>query len=250
MNTAKKIPQSKTMFRLLYGRGRDQAEAPVPAVVATRNEDGKVCRAWSVRQCTPQAEAWLDQLKLRVKRDTSWKRSAHYSRLGGNALEELKNQSVYRVDVSASGGLRAESLFSREQAAIVLTNRSGRPIGYTAYTLVWDVSRDKHGHHELEVVVDEVWLEPGRREEGLGSFMAETLVSVVWTHLSNIERRLVYSIEPTYFDVIYGGDVYSESGSKFLSLCADEHEVWHHLEDGAERPGLLMEKSVCSDARW
>lgn len=251
MNITVKRAKSRNLFQLLQTR-EDQAHVSVPAIMGSITEGALSVQVWAVRKPDSRVKAWVAHIKKQLKTDKSWRTDGHYSRLAGNALRALKSTNFAHVDVDLSAGCieegdRPDSLYSCESAALIMVDASGTAIGYAVYGLKWCAARVKSGQHELEVEVEEVWIEPAYRKEGLGRYLASMLVNDVWEHLESLEKQLPSSANPTFFEVLYAGDTYSTSGEQFLELCSFEHEIL--LEEG-DRLGNLEERSVSYEPRW
>jgi len=240
----------RNLFQLLQSR-EGHANISGPANVGSIGDDSTALQVWAVRNPDAMVSAWASHLTKRLSKDKSWRSDTHYSRLIGVALRALKKPDFAHIEVESSSfleeGGRPGSLYSHESAALFIVDASGTAIGYVVYELKWNVSRLKRGRHELEVNVEEVWIEPAYRNQGLGRILAMFLVGDVRKHLTSLDKQLPNSANPTFFDVLYTGEVYSTSGEQFLDLCALEHDGWLIFDDDKRN---LKERDVSFLADW
>lgn len=80
--------------------------------------------------------------------------------------------------------------------------------------------------------------------------LAAALVDGVWRHLTKLNAGLQpLTDKNVLFDLVYAGDVYSQSGADFIERCAQLHSEWMVSLEGL-RGDQLVEKSLRFEARW
>lgn len=219
--------------------------------------DDPQCVAWLVLANCKQARTWRTALGKLLKADTSWKDDEQYSRLAGNGLKALAHPELGRtsLDNSSDEYDPADSAgppwrYSFTNLGVVLADEAEAPIGYATFELKWSASQDLADTQELEVEVDEVWLTPERRGEGLSALMAAAVVDGVWRHLALLEETWPSTRAKQPFALVYSGEVYSSSGEAFVKACWQKHLQWLEMALLLGRKGRLVESSVEWDPRW
>lgn len=250
-------PRANPLYeRLLKPHDLRGSEAAIPvAYEFDESWDEAQCVAWLVTSPSKQLKSWRAALRRRLRADVSWKDDEHYSQLAGNGIDFLARRelgSAVREHLPGPGDTAdVQVIYSQTLVGVVLLDERERAVGYATFAIHWAVDHAPDGASELEVVLDEVWIVPSRRREGLGTLMANAVVDGVWRHLVELELAWPKTgASWAEFDLLYTGDVYSTSGADFMKACWRLHREWMTMTEAMGRFGHLVERSVEYDPRW
>lgn len=254
MNAPLKSAKPRNLFQLLQSR-HGLTPQPDTLLLSIIGEGEAAVWFWSVKNHNSETKAKVALLKEQLEKDVSWKDSTHYSALAGMALEKMSEDSFGVVDVElwkddVEANDRLTSLTSSESAAVLMTDAQDLPVGYAVYKLIWSASRRKRGSHRLEIEIEEVWIAPALRGEGLGKELAYELSDEIFKHIDSLRENLNVSSTPTRFNVTYSGELYSDSGEWFLNYCSYQHEIMLRAEDRYGSPTPLLERKVTVEECW
>lgn len=239
MNDLRLLKGRSTLFQALAHCG-----APPPRlseeVSSADLASGGGFRAIALGALNVQTGAWVSQLTSAMDVEPR-KSSAEYASLSGTSLRNAKSPFWYEphwlYEPEYPRDLRLFWGF-----LVVLLNPAQQAVGFASVKLGWDSRRS------LEVEIEEVWLQPKLRGQGLSKVMARAMVKAVNQSICQVEAALPGQ-RPLNILVCYAGYVFSRSGERFLRTCLREHEqlFWTELPG---RTGRIQEKNLTYEARW
>jgi GNAT superfamily N-acetyltransferase len=106
--------------------------------------------------------------------------------------------------------------------AILVEAEEGVAIGYTTFDLKWEAHATVTAPSDiaLEVFVEEVWLVPKYRGQGLSTMLAECVATATSESLEFVNKMVSWGQHPGARMVLnVAADVCSESGEGFLRSC-------------------------------
>lgn len=154
-----------------------------------------------VTSASATALAWLQGLSAGLQSDVTWQADPDLSFVAGSALERLTEERLHGLNEpltleSDDGGPHCVSSL-RQHLCVVVDTASGAPVGYCAYSLRWDVrpGHTQPGHPQdsgltLELDVQEAWLSPRARGQGLGVQLQRWLAQAAVGAVADFERKL------------------------------------------------------------
>lgn len=245
-------PSKKPLFKLL--RSLPDRKVPAPfyeRAISDEYLSGDPFSLWVATGQCPQLTECADYLAGRVKRDKSWMKSDRFSRLAGGALTRLKSSDVGKTireheDMEFPGD---RSIGISILEGLVLKAEFDVPVGYVAYYFNWMATDTPGDRPRLEVLIDEVWIEPRYRGQNLGAWMAEQVSECVLEHLLWMDRDWPGQ-RPARFDMVIAGDVYSASGADFIKACHREYAFNRVEEDPELARRYLLDGKLTYEVRW
>lgn len=205
------------------------------------------------RNCR-RMQAWARQLKARHKLDETHKTEEGISSLSLEPMNQhsLRGIGKWSQNVYGDHGMPLKTIRGDQTVhararfvCAAVARATDEAVGFVAFDVAWHV--DSYGdYRELEVEPDQVWMDPAYRLQRRGELLAWGVSSAVHRHLTEVARtgRWRGPVSPR---IVVGADIYSQSGERFLELCADaiDFEItWaRDLEN-------LAFKSLAVHARW
>ncbi|WP_321803522.1 hypothetical protein [Burkholderia sp. BCC1988] len=154
-------------------------------------------------------------LRRRVRTDRKRHPAGNgYTPLAGNGLRIDRQTASKRIDM-ALGDEPGPEFVARAQYRLIVTDRLD-PIGYCTFCIAishWE---------DVEIDLDEVWLDRRYRSQGIGHAMADKVSTITLSTLRELDSRVSESsTRKLKLEVLVGGDVYSESGASFVRCTSD-----------------------------
>lgn len=144
--------------------------------------------------------AWLQGLRAGLQGDVSWQDNAEISFVAGAALERLIEEGLHGLNepmTLEADEAQGPASSLRQHLCVVVDTASGAPVGYCAYSLRWDVQPEpaqiehaQDGGLTLELDVQEAWLSPRARGQGLGVQLQRWLAQAATGAVADFERKL------------------------------------------------------------
>ena len=148
-----------------------------------------------VTSASATALAWLQGLRAGLQGDASWQDNAEISFVAGAALERLIEEGLHGLNepmALETDEAQGPASSLRQHLCVVVDTASGAPVGYCAYSLRWDVQpgQPRDSGLTLELDVQEAWLSPRARGQGLGVQLQRWLAQAATGAVAEFERKL------------------------------------------------------------
>lgn len=217
----------------------DMLSRPLPLCLAKPKWLGSDCDHFVIFTEPPKAPGLsevLPKLRKGVKRARKADRkSQRYSALAGHGLQRkhgTMSACVQEEDGSWSQGF---------QYRLIACSHDIDPIGYCTFGISLDYENG------CVVAVNEIWVEPEWRGNGVGSGFAQVVATIVLSTLEEFDMRLAGTLpHAVSIPILIEGDVYSISGKDFLD--AIQFAMYDFANDVSWMTYAGLEIEV--DARW
>ncbi|WP_155637461.1 GNAT family N-acetyltransferase [Burkholderia cepacia] len=155
----------------------------------------------------------IPMLRRRVRADKKrYPAGDGYTPLAGNGLHAAR-QTLSKSRDTKAGYEPHPEFVAQVQYRLIVTDHLD-PIGYCTFCIAisdW---------HDVEIDIDEVWLDRRYRSQGIGQAMADKVARIALSTMRELDTRVSeHCTKKLKLDVLVGGDVYSESGASFVR-CA------------------------------
>lgn len=142
------------------------------------------------------------------------------------------------------------ALVPTDLLAVVTDRADGKAVGFISFRLKWilDAFPKVKGGVELEVELDQAWIDPAFRRRGWGELAAIAITSTMERHLDHVHSTARWRLPfLPRLKVCVCADIYSTSGEALLTKCAD----YVALEFGFSSKLQQWEVSqILLDERW
>jgi len=209
------------------------------------------------RQCA-RMRAWARQLRKLHDADETYKTEEGISPLSAAPMREANLRGLgTSVDLYTEHGGEVIAARSAVRAyvatdllAVVTDRAGGGAVGFVSFGLKWiaDAFAGMDDEVELEVELDQAWMDPAFRRRGWGELAVIAIALATKRHIDQVHETTRW---PRGFfaqlKLTVCADLYSTSGEALLAKCADYVALEFGL--GAELQRLQVSQ-IMLDGRW
>ena len=182
---------------------------------------------------------WAADIQRRHKSDLTFETDPGVSFLSLKPLKPDELQTVGEVHSEIYGAygvpvkhVRGEQMaFARQRLIAVAVRRAKMDaVGFCAFDIRWNAASHDDEYVDLEVELDQAWVDPRFRRKRRGELMAWAVGVATGHHLQQIEQTTRWGAKTdAELRITVGADIYSTSGEAFLRHCTDavaDHCSW------------------------